>query len=193
VLGNRYFQGGDPNRLQSWKDGIFGPPLGADATGAPTYDMSDAEALKQFKLVLNYVMSSPEGVAISPAAIDTAAYGQETEDAFKAWAAKQPDAASMAQTVGGHVIPTTSGLYFLFSQGIQMSSSAGGNYAGTYWPMPTAYKQAIDSYGPGASMIAPKFDGTGREGSLKASTLMLGAGAAVLFGGAFLLLRKKRR
>lgn len=185
VLGNRFRGSGAPNRLRSYRDGIFG--LGADTLA--NYDLADAEALKQFKLVLNYVMSKEGAPALTSAAIDSSAYGVDTETVFQAWAAAQPDAASMAQSVKGHVIPTTSGLFHLFDQGIKAS---GPDYAGTYWPIPWAYHATIVATGPGATMSPPKFDTTGREGALRASTLVMGGVAAALVIGGFALMKKKR-
>lgn len=184
-------------RMRPYEDGIFG--LGADPV-PPNYDLTDPASLKQFKMVLNYVMSMVGTPALLPAEIDSPEYGLPTEVVYRDWVAWRDDgflpAGDMEQTVYGHVIPTAAGLFHLFDQGIHASPApyappAGADYAKTYWPLPWLYHATILTQGPGGTMTPPKLPGLMSKPGPTRASLLIGLTAAMALGA--LVLFKRRR
>lgn len=183
-------QGAPFTREGSFRDGIFGPALGADAN---VLDLNDPNAMKEVKALLAFWQPEP---TIPAAWFTDPAWDAKAESKYMAYASKQP--AQTITMVNGHAVPNAAGIFGLV-MGYASSLSPGNEVEGeaqakAQLPIVGAFADAYDANPASASVVAPKnFGASGlTKAGMSTKTLAgIGVGIAVV-AVAYLALRKKK-
>lgn len=167
--------------LQPWRDGVFGPGLGADA--APL-DMNDPAVMKEIKIALG--LWEPSGV--TDAWLASPAWDTTAESKFQAFAAQaattQP--ATVSQLVGGHVVPTGAGIQSLY---LGAGSVLGADKAKANLPILSAWVASTQGAGP---VKAPASFGsaTAEAGIFSKRNLIIAGVSVGVIAVGYMLLKK---
>lgn len=206
VFGGRYGPAESKDALEPWRDGVFGPALGAyfasriqgvgadDASG-PTLTLTKA-AITDVQRALNLLVASyhvpqPAGSWDAPT---ESAYVTYIEGNTPGYA----DKAELYKLKDERRYPSARGIFVLMQDARQSFRENYGDQGDSVWANMyetlAPFAQAYDDAGMKGAVVIPEGAATGgKKKTAEASTLLMWGGGAALLGLGLYALTKKRR